>query len=255
MASRCDPSRRCKPMRYDPPRFLDQGETALSVEFGDTVDPEINARVLALDAALLNDPPAGLRETTPTYRALLVRYEPLEISRSALVDDIALRVANIASATPFAGRRWSIPCCYDPALAEDIAEAAGVLGLTVDALARLHANADYRAYMYGFAPGWCYLGGLPAALALPRRLTPRGLTPEGAVLIGGGLSLIGANPMPTGWYVIGRTPEKLFAPARQPSFLIAPGDAIRFEPIDGSTFASLAARAADGETLARCEAA
>lgn len=242
-------------MRYESPRFLDQGETALSVEFGDTVDPEINADVLALDAALLNDPPAGLRETTPTYRALLVRYEPLEITRHALVADIAARCANIASAAPVDGRRWSIPCCYDPDIAEDIAEAAGVLGLTVDALARLHANAGYRACMYGFAPGWCYLGGLPAALALPRRLTPRDATPAGAVLIGGGLSLIGANPMPTGWYVIGRTPEKLFAPARQPAFLIAPGDAIRFESVDAEAFAALAARAAGGETLARCEAA
>ena len=242
-------------MRYDPPRFLDQGETALSIEFGDTVDPAINATVLALDAALQNDPPAGLRETTPSYRALLVQYEPLEITRSALVDDIAARVANIASAAPVDSRCWSIPCCYDPTLAEDIVEAAQTLGQSAETLARLHAGGDYRAYMYGFAPGWCYLGGLPTALAMPRRLTPRGVTPTGAVLIGGGLSLIGAKPMPTGWYVIGRTPEKLFSPRRQPAFLIAPGDRIRFEAIDAARFAALEAQAAQGETLARCESA
>jgi allophanate hydrolase subunit 1 len=65
--------------------------------------------------------------------------------------------------------------------------------------------------MYGFAPGWCYLGGLPQALAIPRRVSPRGPTPAGATLIGGALSLIAANPMPTGWYVVGRTPERMFA--------------------------------------------
>ena len=240
-------------MRFNPPRFRDQGETALSVEFGDSVDPAINARVLALDAALQSDPPAGLRETTPTYRALLVHYEPLVIDRVMLVRDITMRLAHDEAAAPIDGRRWVIPCCYDPVLAEDIVEAAQTLGLQADALARRHAGADYRAYMYGFAPGWCYLGGLPDALALPRRLTPRGVTPAGAVLIGGGLSLIGANPMPTGWYVIGRTPEKLFAPQRQPSFLITPGDHLRFEPIDATTFAALETRAAQGETLARCE--
>ena len=244
-------------MKHDPGdrslRYLDQGETALSVEFGDAVDPGIHARVLALDAALQIDPPTGLRETTPTYRALLVRYEPLEIDRAALVGEIAARLASPAAPAPGARRRWTIPCCYDPALAEDIAEAAQTLGLSIAALARIHACADYRAYMYGFAPGWCYLGEAPPALALRRRLTPRGPTPSGAVLIGGGLSLIGADPMPTGWYVVGRTPEKMFAPLRQPNFLIAPGDAVRFEPVEVAQFRALETRAAEGETLARCE--
>ncbi len=240
-------------MAHDPPRFCDQGETALSVEFGDRVDPAIHARVMALDSALQIDPPVGLRETTPTYRALFVRYEPLEIDRTSLIEEISARVANALATAGGERRRWTIPCCYDPACAEDIAEAALALGLSVDALARGHASADYRAYMYGFSPGWCYLGGLPDTLALPRRLTPRGATPPGAILIGGGLSLVAANPMPTGWYVVGRTPEKLFELQRQPHFLIAPGDAIRFEPIDAASFAAFESRAAQGETLARCE--
>ena len=105
-----------------------------------------------------------------------------------------------------------------------------------------------------FAPGWCYLGGLPASLALPRRASPRGPTPPGAMLIGGGLSLIAANPMPTGWYVIGRTPERLFALEREPPALIEPGDAVRFEPIDMATFFALEGRAARGEIVARREA-
>lgn len=244
-------------MRDEPPRFLDQGESALTVEFGDAVDPEINARVLALDAAFLAGAPEGVRETTPTYRSLLVSYEPLEISRAALVEWItsALARAQPQTAPRREGAGWAIPCCYDPAIAEDIEEAAAVLGLPPQELAARHAGAAYRAFMYGFSPGWCYLGGLPQTLALPRRLTPRGPTPTGAILIGGGLSLIATNPMPTGWYVIGRTPERLFSLAREPAFLIAPGEALRFEPIDAATFAALEARAAAGAVVARREAA
>lgn len=235
-------------------RFLDQGETALAVEFGDAVDPALNARVLALDEAFRRDPLPGVRETTPTYRSLLIHYEPLELSRAALIDWIEDRVAASLAAGARDARLWTLPCCYDPSVAEDIGEAAELLGISVGALASTHSRARYRAYMYGFAPGWCYLGGLPETLAIPRRLTPRGLTPEGAVLIGGGLSLVATNPMPTGWYVIGRTPEKLFAPRREPPFLIAPGDDLRFEPVDAATFHTLDARAEAGEILARVAA-
>lgn len=236
----------------DYPRFLDQGETALTVEFGDAVDPALNAQVLALDAAFRAEAPAGVRETIPTYRSLLVHYEPLVISREALIGWIEAQPPG-AGAARADGARWIIPCCYDPAIAEDIAEAAAALGLSVPELAARHAAADYRAYMYGFAPGWCYLGGLPETLAIPRRLAPRGPTPQGAVLIGGGLSLIATNPMPTGWYVVGRTPERLFSLRRDPPFLIAPGDALRFAPVDAETFAALDARAAAGEVVTRRE--
>ncbi|BDV35704.1 5-oxoprolinase subunit B family protein [Methylocystis iwaonis] len=251
-------------MRYDRPRFLDQGEAALTVEFGDAVDAELNALVLALDGAFLQEGLQGVRETTPTYRSLLVHYEPLEMSRQALIGWIEQRLpviaseakqsrAAVAGASRNDGGVWVIPCCYDPEIAEDIKEAGSILGLSPSSLAEAHAAADYRAFMYGFAPGWCYLGGLPEALAIPRRLAPRGLTPEGAVLIGGGLSLVATNPMPTGWYIIGRTPERLFSLTREPPFLIAPGEALRFEPIDAETFAALDARAAKGEILARRE--
>jgi KipI family sensor histidine kinase inhibitor len=234
------------------PRYLDAGETAVSVEFGDRVDPEINARVLALDAALRGVKVAGIQELVPTYRSLMVHYEPLEISRAELIKVLETRVVH--GAATFAPKaRWHIPCCYDPTLAEDIGEAARLLGTTPERLAASHASGCYRAYMYGFAPGWCYLGGLPESLALARRASPRGPTPPGAVLIGGGLSLISANPMPTGWYVIGRTPERLFALEREPPLLIEPGDAVRFEVIDAATFSGLKARVSRGEVVARRE--
>jgi KipI family sensor histidine kinase inhibitor len=236
------------------PRYLDAGEAALVVELGDRVDPAINARVLALDAALRADAPEGLVETAPTYRSLMIHYEPLTLSRAALVAHI--EALEAATATAIAPRTlWTIPCCYEPPFGEDLLAAADALSLSPTRLAELHAGADYRAYMYGFAPGWCYLGGLPRELAVPRRATPRGPTPPGAVLIGGGLSLIGADPMPTGWYVLGRTPERMFALDRDPPFHVEVGDAVRFEAIDRDVFSRLEERAGRGDIVARREPA
>ena len=238
-------------MRYAAPRCLDAGEAALVVEFGDSVDPSINASVLALDAALRAAPLGGIIETVPTYRSLMIHYDPLALARVALIAHVEALESGAQESAPSV--RWIIPCCYEPPHGEDLAAAGAALSLPPERVAALHAGADYRAYMYGFAPGWCYLGGLPAALAVPRRAAPRGPTPQGAVLIGGGLSLIGADPMPTGWYVIGRTPERLFAPGREPSFFVEVGDALRFEPIDETTFRALEERSARGEIVARRE--
>lgn len=239
-------------MLYERPRYLDAGETALAVEFGDSVDPAINARVLALDAALSNEPPSGVVETVPTYRSLMIHYEPLTLSRAELVAHLERLEAAQAPKTA-TQTRWAIPCCYDSALGEDIELAARTLNLSAAELAGLHAGADYRVYMYGFAPGWCYLGGLPQTLAIPRRAAPRGPTPPNSILIGGGLALIATNPMPTGWYVIARTPERLFAIERDPPFFVNAGDAVRFEPIERSVFEALEARAAKGEIVSRAE--
>ncbi len=105
--------------------------------------------------------------------------------------------------------------------------------------------------MYGFAPGWAYLSGLPAALTLPRRASPRDRIAAGSLIIAGGQAIIAAMAMPSGWHILGRTPERLFAPERDPVFLVAPGDRVRFDPVDLATFRALDARAARGEVVAR----
>ncbi len=231
-------------------RVLDAGERALIVEFGDRVDPHINARVLALDAALAANRPAGVLETVPTYRSLAIHYDPLRLARADLVAHVArLDPAHRAAIGPAA--RWTFPCRLDEGMGEDLNEVARLAGLTRDRAATLFSGAVYRAYMYGLAPGWCYLGGLPAELALSRRSGLRPPTPNNAILVGGGLALVAVNSMPTGWYVVGRTPERMFALDRAPPFLVGVGDEIVFSPVDPATFAALEARVAAGEIVAR----
>ena len=236
------------------PRFLNAGETALVVEFGETVDPAINDRVLALDAALRADPPAGTREFVPTYRSLMIHYDPLQIERQTLIGLVHKALA-VSAARTAAAANWIIPCCYDSGFGEDIEEVAQLLKITPGDLIAWHTAASYRIYMYGFAPGQIYLGGLPEALAISRRPAPRPPHQPGAVLIGGGLCVITNFAMPTGWYVIGRTPERLYAAERKDAFLIQAGDVLRFDPIDLATFRDLERRAARGEIVARKSAA
>jgi KipI family sensor histidine kinase inhibitor len=236
------------------PRFLDAGEAALVVEFGREVDPATHDIVLALDAALAAEPVDGLRECVPTYRSLMIHYDPLTITRGQLID--AVRQARTRPSSNTARpEHWILPCCYAPPHGEDLDEAAAILGLSRDQAIAAHLAGRYRVYMYGFAPGYAYLGGLPSELAISRRPTPRPPHPPGSVMIGGGLCGVGTFPMPTGWYVLGRTPERLYEPARMEAFLIRPGDGLRFDSVDAASFAALEARAAAGEMVARKVAA
>jgi KipI family sensor histidine kinase inhibitor len=235
------------------PRFLDAGEAALVVEFGDRVDAEINERVLALDRAVAGRALAGVRETVPTYRSLMIHYDPLRIERAMLAQAVMEMLPTLSAASRSERALWTIPCCYDPEFAEDIAEIAAQTGLTPERVAALHAGATYRIAMYGFAPGFCYLGGLPPELAISRRVTPRAPHPPNTILLGGGMTLISTFSMPTGWWLVGRTPERMFATGRDPAFFAEVGDGIRFAPVARAEFDALAMRVAAGEMVAKRE--
>lgn len=232
-----------------PPRFLDAGEAALVVEFGRVVDPAIHDRVLGLDRALTALALSGIRETVPTFRSLMIHYDPLVLDREALVATIE-RLGH-GAAPPANPARWTLPCCYDPEFGEDLGYLSERLGLTPERIVALHSGAPLRVFMYGFVPGFCYLGGVAPALTMSRRETVRPPHPPNTVIIADGMSVITTVSMPTGWWLVGRTPERMFSPGRQPDFLVAVGDTIQFEPIDRATFAALDARAAAGETVAR----
>lgn len=235
-----------------PLRFLDSGEAMLVVEFGDSVDEAVNERVLALDAVLGAAAVPGVVELVPTFRSLAIHYDPLVIDRAALVAQ-ALALEAAAEVTTRVSRLWTFPCCYDAPHGEDLVEVAAKLAITPARLIALHGSTPLRVHMYGFAPGFAYLGGLPGELEVSRRAQPRAPHPANAIMIGGGMAAVASVPMPTGWWVIGRTPERMFAVERDPAFLVAVGDRIRFEAIDAAAFDGLAARVAAGETVARQE--
>ncbi|OZA91968.1 MAG: allophanate hydrolase [Azorhizobium sp. 39-67-5] len=237
---------------YAAPRFLNAGDSALVVEFGAEVSRAINERVLALAAVLERAALQGVIELVPTYRSLMIHYDLMAISRDALAEAVA-QLLDAAAPVIAAPTTWDIPCCYDPAMGEDLPHLANLLRMPVDQLVSLHHGAEYRIYMYGFAPGFCMLGGQPPELNVSRRLEPRPPAPENLIKTAAGLTEISTFSMPTGWWLMGRTPERMFSPHRDPAFLVAVGDELRFEPVDRPTFLALDARAASGEVVARRE--
>lgn len=232
------------------PRFLDAGECALVVEFGRQIDDGSAERVLALDAALSAVAVPGVLELVPTYRSLMIHYDPLVLSRALL--DAAVNRALVAQAAPGQdGALWQVPACYDPEFGIDLAHVADATGLSADAVVALHAGARYRLVMYGFAPGWAYLSGLPAALTLPRRSQPRDRIPEGSLIVAGGQAIVAGPAMPSGWHLLGRTPERMFDPARDPPIPFRTGDLLEFRPVSRGEYDALLRRAAGGEILSR----
>jgi inhibitor of KinA len=219
-------------------RFLSAGDRALVVEFGDDVDRELSADVLRLDAIVSAGALPGVVETVPTFRSLLVHYDPLMTSAAGLAHTVA-GLLDRRQGVRSAGRRWHIPVCYDNALAPDLSEVARLTGLSAGDVAALHSGTSYHVYMLGFLPGFPYLGDLPKALALPRRADPRLRVPAGSIAIATSLTAIYPYDSPGGWHLIGATPVRFFNPARLPPALLAAGDMVRFGPINEEAFAAI----------------
>ena len=238
------------------PRFLDAGDRGLVVEFGTTIDETINRRVLALDAELLAAAIAGIEETIPTYRSLLVLFDPCRLRRTELRRRLE-RILDGLGADPVVPllRRWTIPVRYGGSHGQDLDEVAALHGMTTDELVRIHAGAEYRVYMIGFMPGFAYLGGLPAAIHTSRRSAPRLATPPGSVSIGGQQAAV-APPLtiPSAWQMLGQTPVRIYDPRRVgQSFLLRTGDTVRFQPIGTHDYNRQTAAAETGEVIAAME--
>lgn len=229
------------------PRILPSGDTALTVEFGDVIDPALNARVLELDRAAADV--EGVVETIPTYRSLMVRYDPERVGYDELGARLLALTEGLEGAET-AGRIWEVPVCYGGEHGIDLEATAETHGITPDELVRRHMAPTYRCYMIGFLPGFAYLGGLDQTIATPRRVSPRLKTPAGTISIGGIQALVASLEAPSGWHLLGRTPVRNFMPARDPAVLVQPGDGVRFRRIDEGEFARLDREAERGAEVA-----
>src|SRR5205823_6304571 len=153
-------------------RLLPAGDTALVVEFGERIDRQLSARVLALARRLDALALAGVVETVPTFRSLMVHYEPLTIPAAVLTARIRALLADL-TVTEAPGRSWRLPVCYDTPFALDLDVVAERTQLQRQDVIDLHSGSIYHVYMLGFLPGQAYMGDLPPELELPRRPTPR----------------------------------------------------------------------------------
>ena len=237
-----------------PPRLLPSGDSAIAVEFGRAIDDIANQRVLALDKAMAASPIAGVTETVPTYRSLLVHYDPVQIGFEALGAKLAA-LAQLPVPPAGKARRWRVPVAYGGENGIDLEDVAKSLNITPDEVVARHAGGDYRVAMIGFTPGWSYLSGLDKSLHMPRRLNPRVFTPAGTISIGGVQAGIQCLAAPSGWHLLGRTAVRTFQLHRDPVFLTEPGDRVTFYQVDARTFAEQERAAEAGEIIAELVAA
>jgi KipI family sensor histidine kinase inhibitor len=227
------------------PRIIRSGDRAVSIEFSDQISETANLQVLALNAFITADPLSGVLEAVPTYRSLTLIYDPYVIRGSVIAEELMRRAASGETAQ-LSGRLYEFPVLYGGEHQADLDELAAMKTMPVSEVIRLHIEAEYRVYMIGFAPGFAYLGGLPEILHTPRLAVPRQRVEAGAIGIGGKQSSINSVPGPSGWRFLGRTPFKLFDPARRDPFALKAGDRIRFRQIDADEAADLDERVSRG---------
>lgn len=205
-----------------------RGERQLELSLPGPVEPLVQRRLLAMAAALRGEP--GLVDVVPGLHSLtliadLQRVAPARLEASARR---AWQRAQPARATR-AERRLAVR--YGGAAGPDLAHAAATLGWSEAAVIEAHAAPRYEVACLGFLPGFAYLLGLPAALALPRREQPRLRVPAGSVGIGGAQTGIYPLDSPGGWQLIGHCAQPLFDPLADPPSWLLPGDFVRFEPL------------------------
>lgn len=211
------------------PRCVPLGDSALTLVFGDSIDPGTHQRVMAVTRRLRLAPLRAVREVVPAYTTISIWFDPLERDAAGL----AAELLDLASETPAtepvaAGREWVIPVRYD---GPDLAGVAATLGMSPEDVVRRHQQTSYRVYLLGFVPGFAFLGLLDPALVLPRRSTPRPKVPAGSVGIAGVQTGIYPIETPGGWHLLGRTDLVLFDAGRDPPTLLEVGDSVRFEAV------------------------
>lgn len=236
-------------MTVPTPRFLAAGDTALVVEFGDRVDRGLSELVLALARRLEGARVDGVVEIVPTFRSLMVHYDPLKVTHAALKTRLAPLLDGLQAAKS-AGRRWRIPACYHASLGLDLIEVAERTGMSVAEVIGRHSTASQLVYMMGFLPGLPYLGGLPPEFGLPRRENPRVKVPAGSISVAMAMTVIYPLESPGGWHILARTPAPLWDMRRPQPALFAAGDTVTFAPISLGEYEAMLAQAAAGTLVA-----
>lgn len=219
------------------PRLTPVADRAVLVDFGAAVTDAVHEAVLALDRVLREDPVSGQVEVVPAMVNLLVVFDPLRTDHAAVSAGVEARL-GLARPDKAAGAEREVLVCYDGEFGRDLAAVASAVGMSAEAVIAAHLAGDYRVFMYGFAPGYAYLTGVPDAIHLSRKPAPVRGVAAGSVIIAGGQCLVTTLTMPTGWWVIGRSPTRILTGDAAQPFLFDVGDRVQFRRVGLDTFAA-----------------
>lgn len=232
---------------YKDIKYLTAGDKALVMEFGNEISQEINSKVRAMMLAIDSKELDGIVEIIPTYRSLMIHYNPLNIKYERLLEElkrIENEIDNIDIPLP---KVIEIPTVYGGDYGPDIENVVGHSGLTKEDIINIHTSKEYLIFMLGFTPGFPYLGGMDERIATPRLKTPRTKIKAGSVGIAGAQTGIYPVDSPGGWQLIGRTPLKLYDPYSEEPILLQSGNYIKFVEINEKEYKDIEELIAKGE--------
>ena len=200
------------------------GDSALLIEFGQEISPEINARITAFVHLLKAQRIEGVQDMIPAFTSLLINYDPRVVNYKTLTKRLQKLLKLDVNEETSTSRVFEIPVCYGGEYGPDIENIAKNAGLTEEEVIKIHSSKDYLIYMLGFLPGFSYLGGLDERIHTPRLANPRIRIPAGSVGIGGSQTGIYPLDSPGGWQLLGLTPVKTYDPERENPILFEAGD-------------------------------
>lgn len=218
---------------YQKARLLPQGDSALVMEFSNSIEPKTNARIRSLLNSLGEEEleSLGILELIPSYRSVLFVYDPLKTDFHRLADSLEKLDQEGGDDKESAYRLVNIPVLYGGKVGPDLDFVSEHAGLSKEEVIRIHTDPEYLVYMLGFTPGFSYLGGLDSRIFTPRLKSARIRIPAGSVGIADKQTGIYPIASPGGWQLIGRTPLPLYMPEEDPPVLLRAGDHIKFKSI------------------------
>ena len=227
-------------------RYLVAGDSAVCVEFGNEISPEINKKIRAFKIAVEKSDIPGIVETVPTYRSLLVHYHPEVIGFKALTEKFDNLMGSLSSIPIPPPTVIEIPVLYGGEMGPDIENVAEHNHKTVEEVIKIHTSEEYLIYMIGFIAGFPYLGGMSKEIATPRLKSPRVKIEGGSVGIAGEQTGIYPVASPGGWQLIGRTPLKLYDADREKPVLLEAGQYIKFAAVTEEEYKKIEKEVEDG---------
>ena len=228
------------------------GETALIIDFGNTIDESINKLLHSLFFQLQNDPIPGMIEAIPGYSSLTIYYDILFIRNTLNKQTTAFEWVseslkkiipkeNIETGDPQI--LIKVPVCYEIEYAPDLSFIASQNKFSPDEVIYLHTSATYHIYMLGFLPGFAYMGMVDEKISSSRKQKPV-FVEAGSIGIAGKQTGIYPFRSQGGWQIIGRTPLKLFDKEKINPVLFKAGDKVQFYSITKDEFEDIKSRCA-----------
>jgi len=228
------------------PTISPVGDRAISIDFGQVIDPTINRHIRQTIERIKELQLDGIIELVPTYCALLVEYDAMLYSYSEICNIIEPTLEEgMTNTTNELVTVVEVPTVYGGEFGPDLSFVASHNHLSEDEVISIHSGTDYLVYMLGFIPGFSYLGGMDSRIATPRLSSPRTVIPAGSVGIAGEQTGTYPSDSPGGWQIIGRTPVTMYDMSKAQAALLKAGDYVRYVPIDESEFHRIKALGTD----------